>query len=254
MTSFIGIDMAWKIDGNHSGIAVMEGDAERIVLETVSTGVSTMAGIVDFVRGHAGADTAVAMDASLVVKNETGQRPCETLIGKTFGRYHASCHTSNLGRPYAGTGPRLLGELEKLGFRHDFDIHQAKLRSGKWVFEVYPHPAMVRLFGLDRIIPYKKGSVPEKRAGLQTLRGYLRTLADGSRGLVMSANLHELLETDLAQIRGEELKKYEDTLDSVFCAYLAWHCWRWGGERNDMFGTLEHGYIVVPKASLAGLT
>jgi predicted RNase H-like nuclease len=246
MTSFIGIDMAWKIDGNHSGVAVMVCDGDRVELTCVSKDLNTLDGIVDFVRRNATLDSVIAIDASLVVTNETGQRPCETLIGKTFGKYHASCHTSNLGRPYAGTGPRLLGELEKLGFRHDFDIHQAKLRSGKWVFEVYPHPAMVRLFGLDRIIPYKKGSVPEKRAGLQTLRGYLRMLANGSRGLVMSATLDGLLKQNLAQIRGQELKKYEDTLDSVFCAYLAWHCWRWGQERNNMFGTLEHGYIVVP--------
>jgi predicted RNase H-like nuclease len=32
-------------------------------------------------------------------------------------------------------------------------------------------------------------------------------------------------------------------------AYLAWHCWRWGEERNEMFGTLADGYIVVPKAA-----
>jgi len=25
---------------------------------------------------------------------------------------------------------------------------------------------------------------------------------------------------------------------------LTWHCWRRDEERNEMFGTLEHGYIV----------
>jgi len=48
LTSFIGIDMAWKIDGNHSGIAVMAGDADRVALATVSKDVNTMEGIVDF--------------------------------------------------------------------------------------------------------------------------------------------------------------------------------------------------------------
>lgn len=248
MTTFIGIDMAWKIDGNHSGVAVMVGDGDRVELTSVSKNLNTLDGIVDFVRKNATVDSVIAIDASLVVTNETGQRPCETLIGKTFGRYHASCHSSRLGKPYAATGMRLVADLKNVGFLHDFDMSRAKSRSGKWTFEVYPHPAMVRLFGLDRIIPYKKGSVPEKRAGLQTLRGYLRMLANGSRGLVMSATLDGLLEQNLAHIRGQELKSYEDTLDSVFCAYLAWHCWRWGEERNDMFGTLEHGYIVVPKA------
>jgi predicted RNase H-like nuclease len=248
VTSFIGIDMAWKINGNHSGVAVMIGDENEVTLKGVSVNVDTMEGVVDFVRPHAAVDTVIAIDAPLVVKNESGQRPCEREIGRTFGRYHASCHTSNLGRPYAKTGMCLVGELRKLGFRHDFDLAQAKQRAGRWVLEVYPHPAMVRLFGLGKIIPYKKGSVVERRVGLDKLRCYLGDLGDGSRGLVMSAVLAELLARDLEQMRGADLKKYEDTLDAVFCAYLAWHCWRWGGERNEMFGTLQQGYIVVPTA------
>jgi predicted RNase H-like nuclease len=248
VTSFIGIDMAWKIDGNHSGIALMVGDTDRVALRAQSKDLHTMEEVVDFVRCHASADSVIAIDASLVVKNDIGQRLCETEIGKTFGQYHASCHTSNLGRPYSTTGMRFVGELEKLSFRHDFNLAQAKQRSGRWVFETYPHPAMVRLFGLERILPYKKGSVAERRSGLQMLRDHLGKLADGSRGLVRSAALDELLDRELRTMRGRALKKYEDTLDAVFCAYLAWHCWRWGKERNEMFGTLEHGYIVVPRA------
>jgi hypothetical protein len=36
MISFIGLDMAWQIDGNHSGIAVMEGDAHQVRLAAIS--------------------------------------------------------------------------------------------------------------------------------------------------------------------------------------------------------------------------
>ena len=48
------------------------------------------------------------------------------------------------------------------------------------------------------------------------------------------------------ELRGRSLKSYEDALDAVFCAYLAFHYWRWGAERNEMIGDLESGYIVVP--------
>jgi hypothetical protein len=72
------------------------------------------------------------------------------------------------------------------------------------------------------------------------------------QGLPESPRLKELLDRDLEPLRGEALKRHDGTLDSIFCAYLAWHCWRWGEERNQMFGTLEHGYIVVPKAEGAG--
>ncbi len=246
--SFIGIDMAWKIDGNHSGIAIMVGDAQQVALEAVSTHIASLAGVVDFVRPHASTDCVIAIDASLVVRNATGQRPCETLIAKTFGRFHASCHTSNLGRPYATTGMRLAGELAQLGIRHDFSLENARQRSGKWMFEVYPHPATVRLFNLDRIIKYKKGSPAQKRLGLRQWRGLLRQLADDSQGLSMSPLLADLLAKDLEGLKGSALKHHEDFLDAVFCAYLAWYCWRWGAERNEMFGTLTDGYIVVPKA------
>jgi predicted RNase H-like nuclease len=120
--------------------------------------------------------------------------------------------------------------------------------SGRWLFEVYPHPAMVRLFTLDTIIKYKKGTPADKRAGLASLRQHLQNLANESRGLVQSPTLIELVGRDLTGFTGEALKRHEDTLDAIFCAYLAWHCWRWGAERNDMFGTLEDGYIVVPEA------
>ena len=246
-TTFIGVDLAWKTEGNHSGIAVLEGDERQIELRTFADGLVSMAAVVDFIESQSNADSVVAVDAPLVVKNATGQRPCETLISKHFGRYDAGCHTSNTAKLYADTGTKLVKALSGHGFIHDFDMATAKQRAGRWLFEVYPHPAMVRLFGLERIIRYKKGSVAEKRCGLGKLRQHLISLASGSRGLVATPNLSELLERDLEALRGKGLKCYEDTLDSLFCAYLAWHCWRWGAERNEVFGTMEDGYIVVPK-------
>jgi len=63
----------------------MVGDADRVHLQLTSTDVTSMSAVVDFIASHAYPDAVIAIDASLVVKNATGQRPCETLIGKTFG-------------------------------------------------------------------------------------------------------------------------------------------------------------------------
>ena len=207
-----------------------------------------MDGIVDFVAQQFGAGTVIAIDASLIVKNASGQRRCETEVAVRFGKHHASCHSSNTSRLHHDTGMKLVERLGALGFNHEFDLGTARQRAGKWLFEVYPHPAMVQLFGLEQIIRYKKGSVGQKREGLEKLRTHLRKLADGTRGLIGSPVLESLLEWHLPDLKGESLKRYEDTLDAVFCAYLAWHCWRWGEERNEMFGTLSDGYIVVPAA------
>jgi predicted RNase H-like nuclease len=137
--------------------------------------------------------------------------------------------------------------LKPLGFGHDFAIDSARHRAGKWMFETYPHPSMVRLFDLDRIIRYKKGTVAQKREGLRILQSHLGRL----KALVRSADLEALLEHDVATLKGRSLKHYEDQLDAVFCAYLAWHCWRWGPEKNDVFGSPTDGYIVVARKSAA---
>ena len=46
-----------------------------------------------------------------------------------------------------------------------------------------------------------------------------------------------------------EHRRSGDTLDAIFCAYLACIAGGWGEERNEMFGTMAEGYIVVPKAA-----
>jgi predicted RNase H-like nuclease len=250
MTStFIGIDLAWAVDRNHSGIAVLCGDQCGARLASVGEGVVSLASIVEFVREHSTASAVVAVDAPLAVTNVTGSRECELEIGRRFGRFHASCHSNNLTRTPQPAGVRLVEALAPLGFGDDFDIATAQQRPGRWLFEVYPHPAMVMLFGLKQIIKYKNGSVAQKRSGLEALRRHLRALTAGSRGLIGTPELHALLSQSLMDMRGDALKRYEDTLDALFCAYLAWHCWRWGATRNEMFGTVENGYIVVPRGA-----
>jgi predicted RNase H-like nuclease len=54
-----------------------------------------------------------------------------------------------------------------------------------------------------------------------------------------------LLHRDVATLKGRALKQYEDKLDALFCAYLAWYCWKWGAKKNEMYGSMEDGYIVV---------
>jgi predicted RNase H-like nuclease len=107
---------------------------------------------------------------------------------------------------------------------------------------------MVRLFNLAEIIRYKKGPVHERRRGLYLLQSHLRGLA--ASGLIPSECLDELLGRNLTIRRGDVLKQHEDLLDAVFCAYLAWHFWRWGVEGNEVYGDLRTGYVVVPKSSL----
>ncbi len=249
--SFIGVDLAWAVDSRHSAVAVMEGDKRAVRLVTVSSDLFSLGAVAEFILAHTKANSVVAIDASLIVRNESGQRACETLIGRTFGRFGASCHSTNRSRPHWDSGVRLVSYLERAGYEHGLPLEKMKGRSGRRLVEVYPHPAMVRLFGLDRILRYKKGAVGARRAGLAELQEHLARLIDPAVGLAGSLTLTRLLGEDLTVLKGSTLKAHEDRLDAVFCAFLAWHIWRWGAARNEVFGDLDNGYIVVPEPTAA---
>ena len=63
----------------------------------------------------------------------------------------------------------------------------------------------------------------------------------------------ELLSVDLDALRGRALKAYEDTLDSLLCAYEGYYFWYWGFDRNEVFGDIESGYILNPKLIIGGV-
>ena len=246
-TTFIGVDLAWQSDKNHSGLAVLHGDRSGASLSAYSTGIATLNGVVDYILAQSTTNTVVAIDAPLIINNLTGQRPCETLIAKKFGRYHASAHTSNLTRfPQAGS-VQLVQRLAEAGFTHAPNPASDQYKTGRWCFEVYPHPAQVVLFNLERIIKYKNGRVADKRAGLERLRRFIRTrFGSGDPPLQMNDRLEELLAQPLEPLTGRALKHYEDTLDALVCAYLALFYWAWGATKNEMIGDLETGYIINP--------
>ena len=247
---FVGVDLAWAIDRRHTGVAVMEGSAPGVTLTDLSSELHSLEAVIQFIRKRICKNMVAAVDASLIVNNDVGQRPCEREIGRTFGQFYASCHSTNRTQRYFDSGERLVRSLAEHGFDHGLPLKTAKFRPGRWLIEVYPHPAMVRLFDLDRIIRYKKGTLDERRNGLRLLQSHIRRLGTSDCNLQPSECLDRVSRVDPADLKGQTLKQHEDLLDAVFCAYLAWHFWRWGEERNEVFGELGTGYIVVPKSRL----
>lgn len=242
-TTFIGIDLAWQSARNPTGVAVLQGDREGAKLTTLST-ISPEMSVAEFVSANATADTVVAIDAPLIIINETGQRGCETAVGKRYGSREASCHTTNLGLYPGATSVALTAELVSHRFFH-VDPKNPQLH-GRMMAEVYPHAAMVALWNLPKTIKYKKGSVAENRMGLNTLRTHLSRLSKAEPPLRRNTVLSELLSVELGQLSGRKLKDHEDQLDALFCAYLAYYFWYWGWKRNEVFGDLESGYILNP--------
>ena len=250
-TTFIGIDLAWRSEKNHSGIVVAKGDRSGARFKICLHDIMSPQKVVGCITDYSSPNTVIAVDAPLIIKNAVGQRPCEKLIGQKFGKHHASAHSSNLALYPDPGGVGLAAALKEAGFSHYLNPATDKLRGGRWFFEVYPHAGQVVLFNLEKTIKYKKGRVAERRKGLRELRQHLEErLPRADPPFCLNEVFEGLLGEDVEALKGKALKRYEDVLDACFCAYLAMFYWRWGGEKNEMIGDLESGYIINPTEPL----
>jgi predicted RNase H-like nuclease len=243
---FIGLDLAWS-PRNSTGAAVIVGDATGGALVDVAT-LGDNAAIVAYIERFAGPEPAiVAVDAPLWVPNQVGRRRAESELARVFRAYEAAPHPANRQRlAFDGVvrGETLVAALAARGFTHRPAI-DAKLEL-RQVIEVFPHPAMITFFDLTRTLKYKakpKRSLELRIAEWRRYQAYLLALRDASPSL---HGHEELLAQDVWQLRGRQLKRYEDQVDALCCAYIALYGFCWGAARCRTFGTLEEGYIFTP--------
>jgi predicted RNase H-like nuclease len=245
---FVGIDLAWS-ERNNSGIAIINGNKRAGKLTYAGIAVSDKE-IVDLVSDYTkGNDALIAIDAPLIVPNKTGRRKAEALVGELFRRYDAGAHPANRDRLGAWSDGKIRGEvlvnkLGKLGFSHDPSIK--RLEHSKKLFEVYPHPSMVVLFNLNRILQYKAKPKRTQEFRVREFEKYGRLLKT-LRAYNPSLSLNGVVD-DKGKLKGmsvTELKKYEDRLDAIFCAYIAYYYWV-NPERCRVLGNMKEGYIMTP--------
>jgi predicted RNase H-like nuclease len=243
---FLGIDLGWS--SGASGLCCLEWSAGYLHLLDLDRQQAT-ADILNWVDKWAAPTqpAMIAVDAPTLIPNLTGMRLPDKLTHSHFGRYHAGCYPANLGRPFAQRTVEFGLSLEARGFTHAPMIVPQQL--GRFQIEVFPHPAIVHLFGLTRILKYKKGKLAERRLELMRLRQYiLDILPTLEPTLNLSSSSVPLCASFLPEIpaTGAALKAVEDQLDSLICAYVAAHWWYWGIERNWVLGDATNGYIVIP--------
>jgi predicted RNase H-like nuclease len=244
MPAFIGLDLAWT-DHHESGVCVLVGDAEGMELRVLDAFVGTPEGFAALCCSY-GPEVVVAVDAPLIV---TPERSAEAALAKVFGKYKASAYSANLAflQKMGGlAGPWLAQELCALGF----SVVPSGLvcRRGPVAVEVYPHAAHIRLFDLLERLPYKKGTLARRKHALRHYQRYLGRLLGGElRGVLEHPELQQLLDRSALDVPGKVLKRLEDKLDAVTCACVAYHLWRHGEAGFELFGSDEHGAIVVPR-------
>ncbi|MGZ6740815.1 MAG: DUF429 domain-containing protein [Nocardioides sp.] len=233
---FVGVDLAWG-EKKPTGLAVLDGDARLLHVSAAQGDDEIVAALAPYVEGPC----LVALDAPLVVTNETGSRVAERQLTSDFRHYEAGTHPSNTGKPEFANGTRGGRLVSRLGL--DMDPRSGRERRA---IEVYPHPATVVLFSLARTLKYK--DKPGRTFDL--LRSELLTLMGLVEGLVVTdsawATLRHAVET---ATRKSELRRVEDQVDAVVCAYVALFAHRWP-DRVTTYGEpgryLTDGYIVTP--------
>ena len=237
---FVGVDLAWG-QQKPSGLAVLDSDGHLLHVSAQGNDEAIVAALGPYVEG----DCLVAIDAPLVVPNATGNRPCEAALNRDFARFDAGAHPSNTGKRELADVPRGARLATTLGL--DMDPSSASRRRA---IEVYPHPATVALFRLGRTLKYKQKSgrtLAQLRSELLRLVSLLEGLGDSSVPL----HLHEnepwkaLVAEVEAAARKSDLRRTEDKIDAVVCAYVAMYAER-RPERTTIYGDLESGYIVTP--------
>ncbi|WP_067433543.1 DUF429 domain-containing protein [Nocardioides jensenii] len=235
---YVGIDLAWQ-PANRTGMAVVD-ESGRLRTSGV---VRSDDEIADWLALHAVQPVVVAVDAPLVVPNATGQRVGENLVAKAFGRFNAAPYPSNRANPMFDP-PRAECLAHRFGWSVDPDERGSA--ESPVCIEVYPHPAMVSLFGLSKVLPYKSGRGRTPDARRETF-GELMDHLEAIHELQLSSvrRWQEIRAAVEQTTRHMHLEVIEDEIDAILCAHLAW-LWHHRPDALRVYGSLAEGYIVAP--------
>ncbi|HKH50709.1 MAG TPA: DUF429 domain-containing protein, partial [Mycobacterium sp.] len=204
---------------------------------TAHDDASIEAAVAQFVNG----ECLVAIDAPLIVNNATGYRLCETALNRDFQRFEAGARPAYTDKPEF-KDPRATRIATSLGL--DMDPTSGGARRA---IEVYPHPATVVLFGLEKTLKYKRGVFEDRQRELLRLMTMIEGLDKATPRLRVNHNVAwvELRKRVEAATRPSQLDRDEDPVDAVICAYVALY-WYHRPEDVTIYGDFETGYIVTP--------
>jgi predicted RNase H-like nuclease len=244
VAGILGIDAAWT-EKEPSGMALLESSQVgwRCVSVTPSYGsflalaegtpvdwdAKTKGALPDVGRLVAAAGTllswrrmtVVTVDMPLSTEPITGRRAADAAISKAYGGRGAAVHSPSSERP-GSISDQLTRDFAASGF--PLPTGATPVGTPYRLVEVYPHPALMTLTGAGYRLPYKvsrsrrywpKSSPAERRAKLLTQFG---EIASALKGEIRDIPI-ELPEPD-SMISTSGLKRYEDSLDALVCAWV----------------------------------
>lgn len=263
--TFIGLDLAWS-PRNPSGCAVIRN--QRLV--DYCGGLGSDDEIFQYVRDHLEKDAPaiIGVDAPIRVPNQSGSRRCDRELSAEWRKFEAGALPTNRQLLSRGLAPLpdttsenakeavekklpVRGEMLTQMFVQRLHFGEIALipqqAQDRIICEIFPHPAHVSLFGLEKTLKYKArgGRDYETRwPEFERYQRYLRSLRKATPALKGTKQL--LVNTDVRTLRGKALKEYEDVLDALSCAYIVSYLWHHGPGRARVYGALSEGHIIVP--------
>ena len=247
MTRYIGVDLAWgegtaSKAAKETGLVCLDPSGE-ILSAGWARGIDA---VVTWLTATVLPGDVIAIDAPLVVSNETGMRECERQVAQRYGRWGVAANSTNLSRSWFG-GLTLRNALERAGFT--YTSGEAAASGTVTFFECYPDTTLVGAveFGYDIERPrYKRlnpalADVAAKRAfraeECDELIRRIVSLAAGSVPLDLASHpVTAALVEEPSPLLDVPYKHREDLLDAALCAWTAalWH--QYGLERCQILG------------------
>ncbi|OII26783.1 hypothetical protein BIV01_08220 [Curtobacterium sp. MCBA15_013] len=246
VNAYLGVDLAWGLGTatrapNETGLVAMDPDG-AVTDAGWARGVDA---VTDWIAGHLGERSLIAVDASLVVTNPTGIREAERQVGQRYGRWKVAANPTNLASA-ASAGARLLERLTALGVGYVSSTAAMRERTGPAVFECYPYTTLVGVeeLGYDVERPrYKRLDLHVAPAMARARRAeafdeLVRRLRETPLDPPLRLDPHPLTRAlaEPSGIHGPTHKHREDLLDGALCAWTAAFWERHGDDRVQILG------------------
>ncbi len=233
----LGIDAAWT-DRQPSGVALLRRDGSKWEClrvtpsyasfcegvnweERVSGGVADVPALLAVAQRVSGeAPLVVAVDMPLANTVINARRTADNAVSRAFGHCKCAVHSPTPARP-GNTGRNL-----HAGFAGaNYSLATQLGDSPPALLEVYPHVALLGLTGRDERLPYKVGksntywceiSIDQrKRRLVKEWDLILKHLGREIKGINLP------LPDSLCEHSLSSLKRYEDAIDALVCAWVA---------------------------------
>lgn len=239
---FIGIDLAWTYK-NESGICVIDESGDVLVLESA---VFSDENLVNIIKTYSGEKLHIAIDAPLVVNNETGSRQAERDLQR--GRIHGhrlfafNSNRTFMIKAYKG----IRGEvLSNLIIEHLPNISIGMNGQDSSIVETFPTGIVSGLFPDIFPVKYKrkKGMTFEETVGQMKLMTERIGLFEQQN---IISGFSDKLIVDETTITRKHHKHLEDKLDAVLCALGLYLVHEKLAEPRKL-GTDEEGFILIPE-------